>query len=241
MGRINLQFQNERHAGDRQVHELLVAQVDHQLRSARAWPSPSPTRRGGFAQLLHGGMLALMVEPSAASAPPRRRWCRSRATRLSGGARRPTSSNPSSCRRWSGWRCAASKVAGFLLQRLPPESAKGTDDDWHTLRIARVDLTRRRAARRSDAGRLLRPPVRRRAAPCGASTPRTVSVRCNCNRAGISRLLLSLGREEVDSILAEQSAVEVTCEFCGRDYELHAGRTSRPCSAAVIARRPGPS
>ena len=41
---------------------------------------------------------------------------------------------------------------------------------------------------------------------------------CRCSREGISLLLLSLGREEVDKIVAEQGKVEVTCEFCGKDY-----------------------
>ena len=52
--------------------------------------------------------------------------------------------------------------------------------------------------------------------------PREVQVQCNCDHAGISRLLISLGREEVDSIIAEQGKVGVTCEFCGREYAFSA-------------------
>ena len=33
-------------------------------------------------------------------------------------------------------------------------------------------------------------------------------------------MLVSLGQEEVDSIIAEQGSVTVTCEFCGRKYSF---------------------
>ena len=45
---------------------------------------------------------------------------------------------------------------------------------------------------------------------------------CNCSRARIGRMLLSLGREEVDSIVAERRSVSVTCEFCNARYEFDA-------------------
>jgi molecular chaperone Hsp33 len=35
-------------------------------------------------------------------------------------------------------------------------------------------------------------------------------------------MLLTLGRPEVDSILAEQGLVSVTCEFCGAQYAFDA-------------------
>jgi len=37
---------------------------------------------------------------------------------------------------------------------------------------------------------------------------------CRCSRGRIGRMLLSLGRKEVDSIVVEQGRVEVTCDFC---------------------------
>jgi molecular chaperone Hsp33 len=35
-------------------------------------------------------------------------------------------------------------------------------------------------------------------------------------------MLRSLGREELQSVLAEQGAVRVTCEFCQRQYRFDA-------------------
>lgn len=43
---------------------------------------------------------------------------------------------------------------------------------------------------------------------------------CSCNRERVGRMIKSLGREEVESILAEQNQVEVGCEFCGQQYRF---------------------
>src|SRR5258706_1675617 len=37
---------------------------------------------------------------------------------------------------------------------------------------------------------------------------------CRCSRERIGHMLISLGREEIDSIIAEFGQVEVTCDFC---------------------------
>jgi molecular chaperone Hsp33 len=41
---------------------------------------------------------------------------------------------------------------------------------------------------------------------------------CSCSRSRVAGMLRSLGREESDSVLAEQGSVDVTCEFCNRRY-----------------------
>jgi molecular chaperone Hsp33 len=48
--------------------------------------------------------------------------------------------------------------------------------------------------------------------------PDPVVFRCGCSRERIERVLLGLGREEVESVLEEQGAVEADCEFCNRRY-----------------------
>jgi len=49
-----------------------------------------------------------------------------------------------------------------------------------------------------------------------------VYFRCRCSRERVSGMLQSLGKEEVDSIIAEQAKVEVRCEFCERQYTFDA-------------------
>ena len=44
---------------------------------------------------------------------------------------------------------------------------------------------------------------------------------CSCSRERVGAMLKSLGREEIDSILAERGTnVEVGCEFCGLQYHF---------------------
>lgn len=45
---------------------------------------------------------------------------------------------------------------------------------------------------------------------------------CRCDRERVAVLLRGLGREEVESILSEQEAVTVTCEFCQKPYRFDA-------------------
>jgi molecular chaperone Hsp33 len=50
-----------------------------------------------------------------------------------------------------------------------------------------------------------------------SATPRFA---CTCSRERVAQMLKSLGRGEVDDIVAEQGRVEVACEFCGAKYRF---------------------
>jgi molecular chaperone Hsp33 len=50
----------------------------------------------------------------------------------------------------------------------------------------------------------------------------SVRFACRCSSARVAGLLRSLGRQEIDEVLAEQGVVTVTCEFCGRAYRFDA-------------------
>ena len=43
---------------------------------------------------------------------------------------------------------------------------------------------------------------------------------CRCSRARVANVLRSLGQEEIRSVIAEQGAVTVTCEFCQKPYQF---------------------
>jgi molecular chaperone Hsp33 len=57
-----------------------------------------------------------------------------------------------------------------------------------------------------------------------------VAFRCSCSREKIERVLLGLGREEVDSILEEEGEIRADCEFCLGKY-----RFDRVDVAAIFA------
>jgi molecular chaperone Hsp33 len=50
--------------------------------------------------------------------------------------------------------------------------------------------------------------------------PRPASFKCTCSRGKVANMLRMLGRDEVESILAEQGQVSVNCEFCHAQYKF---------------------
>lgn len=47
-----------------------------------------------------------------------------------------------------------------------------------------------------------------------------IGYRCACSREKVERVLVSLGREELQSMAAEKDGQEVTCQFCDRVYRF---------------------
>ena len=47
-----------------------------------------------------------------------------------------------------------------------------------------------------------------------------VEYRCYCSRERVSRALISMGREELQSLLEEQGEAQLTCQFCDRVYRF---------------------
>jgi molecular chaperone Hsp33 len=47
-----------------------------------------------------------------------------------------------------------------------------------------------------------------------------ISFKCRCSAEKVATTLISLGRETVDEILAEQGEVIADCEFCSRLWQL---------------------
>jgi len=119
------------------------------------------------------------------------------------------------------WLAADAQAAtGLLLQRVAhPSIGTGEQDEDAWRRTTMLSDT-------VSAAELLATPaeevVRRlfwqesleRYAP---ATPRFA---CTCSRERTGRMLLTLGRAEVDSILAEQGVVAVTCDFCHAQYSF---------------------
>ncbi len=64
----------------------------------------------------------------------------------------------------------------------------------------------------------------------GASAPRFA---CSCSRERVGRMIVSLGREEAESILSERADIEVGCEFCGVQYRFDAVDAAQLFTAPV--------
>jgi molecular chaperone Hsp33 len=43
---------------------------------------------------------------------------------------------------------------------------------------------------------------------------------CSCSQERLERVVISLGRPEVERLLAEQDTLDMTCEFCRSTYHF---------------------
>ncbi|MBU1426680.1 MAG: Hsp33 family molecular chaperone HslO [Gammaproteobacteria bacterium] len=114
------------------------------------------------------------------------------------------------------WLAADGKhAAGMLLQKLPGQDEIQDDDPWE---------------RAVMIGDTLKPEELLNVPPpelvhllyheedIRLFEAQAVVFRCTCSRENVARMLHMIGREEVDSIIAERGDVEVHCEFCNQCY-----------------------
>ena len=46
------------------------------------------------------------------------------------------------------------------------------------------------------------------------------SFKCTCSREKVTSMLITLGKDEVDSILMEQGSIDIDCEYCNEHYSF---------------------
>ncbi|BCK87849.1 33 kDa chaperonin [Sideroxyarcus emersonii] len=114
------------------------------------------------------------------------------------------------------WLAADGKhAAGMLLQKLPEQQESPDEDAWG--RAVQIAAT-------LSPDELLGLPATElvhrlyHEEDIRLFDAQPVVFRCTCSRENVARMLRMLGREEVDSILAERGDVEVHCEFCNQGY-----------------------
>lgn len=49
---------------------------------------------------------------------------------------------------------------------------------------------------------------------------KSVEYRCYCSRERVTRALISMGREELESLIKDQGKAELTCQFCDKVYDF---------------------
>jgi molecular chaperone Hsp33 len=119
----------------------------------------------------------------------------------------------------------AAVVSGMLVQRIPGEGGRHQGDPaalesaWMKADHAMAALTRNELLEDDIEQRLVR--------MFGADEVRVfggheVTFSCRCSRERVANVLRSLGVDEVRSVIAEQGAVTVTCEFCQKPYRFDA-------------------
>lgn len=226
-GRMNLQMQGGAHLS------LLVAQIDHQLQLRSMLQTRDEPVPEAWTQAVAGAQCAVLLDPESG-------MDRYQAIVEAGGVslaedleRYFLQSEQLATR---VWLAADDAVAtGLLIQRLPGEMAE--DDAFETV-TALADTLADGELLATDPDLLLH----RLFASLGLRRhdTREVTLTCRCSRERIGTLLLSLGEEDVEALLAEQGRVEASCEFCGQSYVYEAD-DARALFTAARAEPPSPT
>ena len=107
------------------------------------------------------------------------------------------------------------RVRGILVQRLP--AATVADDAAWTRTASRVEaLTPPALFTRGTAAEILQAHLPDDDVRLFKAHP--ARFQCSCSEERVANALRMIGKAEVESILAEQGLVGVTCEFCNRHY-----------------------
>ena len=109
------------------------------------------------------------------------------------------------------------QAAGLLLQKLPGEQEMDIDAWNRALHLAST----------VNPDELLLPPEEilhrlYHEEDVRLFEPIAVSFRCTCSRERVIGMLRMIGHEEVSATLQQEGKVEVTCQFCNRQYQFDA-------------------
>ena len=106
-------------------------------------------------------------------------------------------------------------AAGLLLQELPTQ--EGQPNDWETIEALAHTVTAQEMFE-LDCHELLHRLFNEEDVRLFNSE--TVEFKCSCSREKIEETLRTMGVEELHSILEECETIDVTCEFCGKNYRF---------------------
>lgn len=121
-------------------------------------------------------------------------------------------------------------AAGLLIQRVPVEGGRDaagrasedaieSSEDYRRIALLAATLSH------DELLALDAPAILRRLfweEPLRLFEPQRPRFACSCSRRRVAAMLKSLGRDEADSILAEQGRIEIGCDFCGEHYRFDA-------------------
>lgn len=107
------------------------------------------------------------------------------------------------------------RAAGLLLQRLPGDA--DLEEDWERIGMLAATITPAELLQLSRHT-LLHRLFHEEAVRLFDAEP--IAFRCGCSRTRIADTIRLLGEDEVNALLEEQGVVQVTCEFCNREYRL---------------------
>lgn len=109
-------------------------------------------------------------------------------------------------------------ASGMLIQQLPSSAdAEKSADDWQNLSVLFATLTDTEQLQLSHNDQLYRLFHEQE---LRLFDPQPMSFACSCSRQRTESALISLGRDEVVEMSAEQGLIVITCEFCSEQYRF---------------------
>lgn len=127
---------------------------------------------------------------------------------------------------WFYFAVDDSQACGFMLQQLPGAASTETEtreEGWqHLLTLAQTMTASEMLALSNEE--LLHRLYHQQEVKL--FPPKQFHYQCSCSRERTARALISIGKEEVDSIVVEHGAVSIACEFCGTDYRFDASEVA---------------
>ena len=128
-------------------------------------------------------------------------------------------------------------AAGVLLQKLPArerlQDGEGRDaDGWRRASMLAATLEPVELRERA-VSELLHALYHEERVRLFEESP--VRFECSCSRARTDAMLQGLGQAEVEDIVVEQGAVDITCEFCDADYHYDAVDVAALFAGAIEA------
>lgn len=110
----------------------------------------------------------------------------------------------------------ASAAGGFLIQSMPPHDEDMTDMVMERIgKISSITQMVRDGKTPEDMLAVLFDGI-----PYDIIERRSLSFKCSCNREKIERVLISLGRDELNKLIDKERGAEVKCEFCTELYQF---------------------
>lgn len=107
-------------------------------------------------------------------------------------------------------------AGGFLIQAVPPVDPEVVDELM--ARIEKLPPLSELLHRGKSPEELLE--LLFAGIPFEILEKRELGFACSCSRERIERVLISMGKKELQSLHREQHGAEVTCEFCGERYRF---------------------
>jgi molecular chaperone Hsp33 len=111
------------------------------------------------------------------------------------------------------------RTAGMLVQEMPALVGAEDEDMWNRV-VTLADTVTEDELLTLPARKLLHRLFHEE--QVRVFTPQTWRFECRCSRERVATMLRGLGRDEMESILHDEGAVAVNCEYCNADYRFDA-------------------